>query len=93
MRHSPSTSTRTVPSGNFTILCQTRHAADFVQILRGLGSATSALELQHRAKQAVAGDEVVNEFEAGPGFNEQRHDGAGKNDDVRQAEDGQVFRQ
>ena len=59
----------------------------------GPGSATSGLALQHHAQQAVAGDDVVNELDARAGFDEQRRDHAGKNHDVRKAEDGQGFRQ
>ena len=51
------------------------------------------IALQHGREQAVAGDEIVNELEAGAGFDEQRHDGAGKDDNIRKAEDGQRLRQ
>ena len=78
--------------GKFHHLGQARHAADLVQIL-GRGFGHFGLALQHRAEQAVAGHDVVNQLQARPGFDEQRHDRAGKNHDVRQAEDGQGFRQ
>jgi hypothetical protein len=75
--------------GKFHHLGQARDAADFVQILRRrLGDFR--LALQHRAEQPVARDDVVNQLQARPGLDEQRHDRAGKNHDVRQAEDGQV---
>jgi hypothetical protein len=89
MRQSPSTSTRTVPSGNFTILFSRETQPTFVQILRA-GFGDFGIGLQHGSKKPVAGHEVVHEFKARSGLNEQRHDGAGKNHDVRQAEDGQV---
>ena len=74
--------------GKFHHFGQARDAADFVQILRSrLGDVR--LALQHRAEQAVAGHNVVNQLEARTGFDQQRHDGAGKNHDVGKAEDGQ----
>jgi hypothetical protein len=88
MRQSPSTSTRAVPSGNFTILDR-RVTQPTSCKSSGAGSATSGLRCKHRAEQTVAGDDVVNQLEARPGLDEQRHDGAGKNHDVRKAEDGQ----
>ena len=71
---------------------QARNAADFIQVLRRrLDDLRFAL--QHRGEQAVAGDNVINQFQARPGFDQQRHHRAGENDDVRHSEDGQVFRQ
>ena len=78
--------------GKFHHFGQPRHAADLVQIL-GLGFDHLGLALQHRAEQTVAGHDIINQFQARAGFDEQRHDRAGKNHDVRQAEDGQGFRQ
>ena len=92
MRQSPSTSTRTVPSGNFTIF-DSRETQPTSCKSSGRGFGDVGIALQHRAEQTVAGDEVVNQLEARPGFDEQRHDRAGKNHDVRKAEDGQRFRQ
>ena len=92
MRHRPSTSTRTVLSGNFTIFEQPRRAADLVHFFRR-GFGDLGLALQHHAEQTVARHDVVNQLDARPGFDEQRRDHAGKNHDVREAEDGQGFRQ
>ena len=91
MRHSPSTSTRAVLSGNFTIFARRTTQPTLVQIVgRGIGDFGPALE--HGAHEAVAGHDVVNELDARPGLHQQRRDGAGKNDDVREPEDGQRFR-
>ena len=78
--------------GKFHHFGQARNAADFVQILRQR-FGDFGFALQHRGEQTVARDNVINQFQARPGFDEQRHHRAGKNHDVRQAEDGQVFRQ
>ena len=87
IRHSPSTSTRSGAVGKFHHFGQARNAADFVQIFgRRLGDFRFAL--QHRAEQTVARDNIVNQFETRSGFDEQRDDCAGKNHDVRKAEDG-----
>ena len=63
-----------------------------MQILRGRLD-DFGLALQHRGKQPVAGHDVVNQLQARPGFDEQRHDGAGKNHDVGKAKHGQHVRQ
>ena len=49
--------------------------------------------LEHGAQQAIAGHDVINKLEAGAGLDEQRDDGPGKNHDVGQAENGEVFRE
>ena len=78
--------------GKFHHFHQPRDAADFVQILRlGLGDFRPAL--QHHAQQPVARHHVVNQIQARPGLDEQRYEGAGKDDDVRQAENRQRVRQ
>ena len=77
--------------GKFHHLRQARNTADAVQIIRPrFGDFWIAL--QHRAEQTVADDQVIHQLEAGTGFDQQRHDGARKNHDVRQAQDRQLFR-
>ena len=93
MRHRPSTSTRTVPSGNFTIFGQARNAPDIIQIFRGrLGNFGLALQTQRQTGRSPDTMSSIN-LRLGPGFDEQGHDGTGKNHDVRKAEDGHDLRQ
>jgi len=46
--------------------------------------------LQNGAHQAVAGDDVIDQPDAGAGFDEQRGDGPRKEDDVGKAETGRT---
>ena len=87
MRQSPSTSTRTVLSGKLQHLEHARGAADLVHFLRASDFPLPACAASTDAEQAVAGDDVVDQLGALRRFDEQRRDHAGKDDDVRKAED------
>ena len=78
--------------GKFHHLGQPRNAADLIQIVGGR-FGDIGIGLQHGGEQPVAGDEIIHEFEARTGFDEERRDGPGKNDDVRKPENRQRVRQ
>src|ERR1019366_5987523 len=59
--------------------------------IRGGVSAFSAAPSM--LTNSVAGHDVVNQLQARPGLDEQRHDSAGKNHDVGKAKHRQHFRQ
>jgi len=69
-----------------------RNAADLMQILRH-GFGDFRLALQHCGKQTVARDNVINQFQARPGFERAAAPRAGKNQRCPTGEDGQAVRQ
>ena len=76
--------------GKFHHFGQARYAADFIEVLGG-GFGDFGAALEDGAEEAVAGDDVIDQFEAGTGFDEEGDDGTGEDDDVGEAENGEGF--
>ena len=67
--------------GEFHHLGQARNASHRIEIFRcGFGNLVFAL--QHRPEQTVACHDIIDQFEAGTGFNQQGHNSSRENDDV-----------
>ena len=79
-----------MPSGNLSILRHAPGAAVKPQIRRG-GIFDFGVALQDQPQETVARHHIINEADALGRFHHQRGDGAGKNDNVGQAEDGKDF--
>jgi hypothetical protein len=70
--------------GEFEHLQQAGGTTDFVHLLRAW-VLSFGIALKNGSEQAVAGDDVVDELDALGGFDEERGDHSGKDDDIREA--------